>query len=508
MTRMLFLFHRYLGMLIGLVLILWSLSGIVMMYKPFPALSALDQLALLNKLNFDHCCNLETIKIINLKYRSARLEMLGDRSFLRLKTESDELLNYDLTSGTFTNSISPTKADSLAQQFAERSIAVPNSGHKKPIEPSTPLHELLKPDGLQAVFQEKLHHDQWTMEAIYHKHRPLFKYRIENINGPNPGVEFYLSSLSGEIVQLTSSEQRVWAYFGSIIHWVYPTILRQNVALWSQLVIWVSIAAISLVIVGVYVGLHQFKKRNNGRLSPYRGAALIHHYAGLIFGALALLWLISGVLSMNPWGALESNGVQFERGEMQNKMFTIAEIEPILQSLKHHQFDETIVRLNFRKQIGKVALMADQKNGRQQRININDLNPSKLSAVELANIAATLPSSPLITSQQLINEPDNYYYQHHQPIELPVYRVVVNDKENHRYYISPISGEVLATIDANAKWYRWFVYGIHRADFTVMLRSRPLWDFVMLFFLTGVIVLFVTGGIVAVKRAKRIITLR
>src|SRR6185503_2543634 len=38
-----------------------------------------------------------------------------------------------------------------------------------------------------------------------------------------------------------------------------------------------------------------------------RGWKLWHHYAGLIFGLFTLTWVTSGLLTMNPWGLLESS---------------------------------------------------------------------------------------------------------------------------------------------------------------------------------------------------------
>jgi len=39
-TRFLFVSHRYLGIGVGLLMVMWCLSGIVMMYVSFPELDA------------------------------------------------------------------------------------------------------------------------------------------------------------------------------------------------------------------------------------------------------------------------------------------------------------------------------------------------------------------------------------------------------------------------------------------------------------------------------------
>ena len=56
--------------------------------------------------------------------------------------------------------------------------------------------------------------------------------------------------------------------------------------------------------VGLYLGVRQIAAQPAGRWSPYVGFNLWHHIAGLAFGIFALTWVLSGLLSMNPWGWL------------------------------------------------------------------------------------------------------------------------------------------------------------------------------------------------------------
>ena len=64
---------------------------------------------------------------------------------------------------------------------------------------------------------------------------------------------------------------------------------------------------------GLYIGVRQLLRRPDGRWSPYDGFNLWHHVAGLVFGVLTLSWILSGLLSMNPWGLLEGAGGEQER---------------------------------------------------------------------------------------------------------------------------------------------------------------------------------------------------
>ncbi|MEJ0007704.1 MAG: hypothetical protein WDM77_15390 [Steroidobacteraceae bacterium] len=56
--RYLILIHRYLGTAIGIVMVGWCLSGVVMMYVRYPELSQLERVRHLQPLDFHHCCTL------------------------------------------------------------------------------------------------------------------------------------------------------------------------------------------------------------------------------------------------------------------------------------------------------------------------------------------------------------------------------------------------------------------------------------------------------------------
>jgi hypothetical protein len=64
-------------------------------------------------------------------------------------------------------------------------------------------------------------------------------------------------------------------------------------------------ASENLHIIGLYLGIVQFKRGRDGRLSPYRGLFYWHHLSGLVFGVVTLAFVASGVVSMNPWGFLD-----------------------------------------------------------------------------------------------------------------------------------------------------------------------------------------------------------
>ncbi len=67
----------------------------------------------------------------------------------------------------------------------------------------------------------------------------------------------------------------------------------------------------------------------------------------------------------------------------------------------------------------------------------------------------------------------------------------------------PAQEDYSAEFDAARRGYRWLFDGLHRLDFFAWLRTRPLWDFIMVLLLLGGATLTATGCYLAVSRIKR-----
>ena len=477
MIRFLFLLHRYLGIGVGLVMLLWTLSGVVMMYKQYPELSDRQKLQLLQPLQLEGCCVVPlALAQATATFDDASIEMLNSKPVLRLQARRGDSNVFDLTTGMPFGEWNEQQARLLAKDFVERRT------HSE-----TP------------TLIGTVHNDQWTVYGGYNRYRPLYKYALNDAIG----TQFYISSQTGEIVQLTTREQRVWGYLGAVVHWLYPTLLRENTALWAQVVIWLSIIGIFLTVTGIYIGLRQFKQRRNGRRSPYRGWAFFHHIAGLVFGVLTLTWVASGLLSMNPWGALEGEGIADERARLTERPLTAQDVTSVLAVLPIASLAADSVRIDVGVMAGKATVISYQQSGERQRLDATTLRASDLSEQQLQNLALRLQPQSVIAEAGMLQIADQYYYEHHEPREFPVYRVVFDDDQRRHYYLSAVSGEIVYKIDGNTRWYRWLFNGFHRGDFSAWLRSRPLWDTLMLLFLVGVCVVTGTGTYLAVKRVNR-----
>ena len=477
MVRLLFLLHRYLGIAVGFVMLVWTVSGIIMMYQEYPELDPWEQRSLLGEIDTSACCELPAARMaIGETFREVRVEMLGESPVLRLLNSRGESSTYYLDSGVKLIDIDREAAQLLADEFVARRYP-----------------------GQIASLDAQIFNDQWTVYGAYNPYRPLFRYQLND----KLGTEFYISSKSGEIVQLTTARERLWGYLGAVIHWLYPTVLRQHTAVWAQVVIWLTILGIFLTTIGLYIGVRQYRARSNGKRSPYRGMALFHHYGGLVFGILTLTWVTSGLFSMNPWGALEGEGAGPESARLRGGELSWGDIAASILQIEQSESSIDVLQYRIVPMAEKAQLIAYSADNNGVRIDLDSRQAQPFGETELRRLATRLQPGIPIRSQSLLGESDTYYYQHHARMEFPVYRVIFADDEARHYYLSPVSGEILKKVDAEIRWYRWVFYGLHRGDFTALLRSRPLWDIFMVLFLLGVTVVCATGTIMAYRRVRR-----
>ena len=467
--RWLILIHRYLGIAIGILMTAWCVSGIVMMYVGYPELARTDRLLALRPLELRDCCtSLDDPLPDAAQFLSFQLEMLAGRPVLRVRSADGAAGLIDLRTGRRIESVPVPQAQAVAEDFAV------SSGARAAVR-----------------LQQTLDYDQWTLEGIARGEPPLYRFAVNDTSG----TEAYVSVHTGRLVQRTTARQRFWNWLGAIPHWLYFVNLRRNGPLWSQVVVWTSLAGSFLALTGLYLGIQRFVRRPRGRWSPYRGLLLWHHLPGFIAGVFALTWVASGLISMNPWGFLDSKAEP-----PQPTLLSGLQVKQALAALARAPLPHGCVSVDSAALNGHVYLIAATADGLRTRLDSQG-SPSPLSAAQVRQRVREIAAANL--TPELLTHEDAYYFSHHGDIvALPVYRAVASDAEQTRYYIDAVSGAIAGIVDGNSRWYRWLHEGLHRMDFTPMLRARPLWDVIMWVLMSAVTTICCTGAILGIRRLR------
>jgi hypothetical protein len=309
-----------------------------------------------------------------------------------------------------------------------------------------------------------------------------------------------VSAVSGKIVQATTLHQRIGNWFGSVPHWLYFAKLRRNTRLWSEVVDWLSLAGCFLTVIGLYIGVRQFLRRPAGRWSGYRGMLLWHHIPGLLFGILLLTWVASGLLSMNPWGFLDSDGEAQQI--LQPVPVSGAQVRAALQWLPRLPQSSQLVAMESAGVLDSLYLIGTTRGGERLRFN-SDGQPAPVDGTQWARISRLI-SPGGVSASELLPHGDAYVYAAPGQETQAVYRIISEDAQHVRYYFDPATAQLSAVFDGNARWYRWLQQGLHNLDFSSALRTRPGWDILMLVLLTGATTISLTGVYIGARHLWRL----
>jgi uncharacterized iron-regulated membrane protein len=478
--RAMVILHRYLGIAIGLLMAMWFVSGIVMMYVPYSRIQAAEHLDIQPLVPWQSCCNYGALAEDAPVTRAQVVDHLGTPA-LRLRMPGRPDFLFDLASGVRVL-IDAEVARKVGLQAAKGVIGQPAS----------------------IVDYEQVPYDQYTLGQAP-RDRPFHRFTFDD-----PGrTAIYVSGTTGRVVTWTTVSHRFWNWLGTIPHFLYFQSLRVQQQLWSQTVIWTSLLGTFLTVVGLILGVAQFGRGKRGKISPYRGWFYWHHVTGLVFGVLTLSWVFSGLVSMNPWGFLESGGGP-EASLAQGPPPRWKDIKVSLEALRTQLASSGVVSLASAPLGGKLYWMATLVDGSSRRLDVSGL-AAPVTEAELAEAAQRIAGKSAIAEQGLVNEADAYYYplqrRRFEEIALPYYRIILNDDEQTRFYLDANTGTLVHTTDSAGRWRRWLFSGLHRLDFAEWMRERPFRDVLMWLTLMGGLGLSTTGVWLAVRRVRNDVTL-
>jgi uncharacterized iron-regulated membrane protein len=449
LARSLHLVHRWLGIGAGLLVLCWFVSGLVMIYVPFPKLTAEERLPKLAPIQA------EAIRISPAE--AARL-CPGEPRSLRLSTLDDRPVFHFLGKGgacsVWADSglpVGPVSAEAAAKT-ARRFLGAETVGSIDTIE-----------------------RDQWTVYTSYNAHRPL--YRIAA--GDAAGTVLYVSSRSGEVLVDTTRFERGWSWIGTVLHWIYFTPLRDYNELWRQILLWLSFPALLTAATGLWLGIKRLrlkKRYPRGHVTPYKGVKRWHHLLGLTAGGVTLTWLLSGWLSQHPFGLLELSSPppgaarQLAGGPLQ------ASGNPDLLRRQLARLPDAREAEWFR--FGGRDYLELRSPAGTARTDDQAQAAAPFSVEALAKAVHALEGIP-IAKAELIHEPDLYYYGHRSPKPLPVARIRLADNQDTTYYMDPASGRILLRLDDANRRHRWLFNALHRFDFPPIGGLPALWNVVV-----------------------------
>jgi hypothetical protein len=499
MRTALILIHRYLGIPLSFVFVVWFVSGIVMMYVGgMPSLTPESRLARLPPLDLARVTLAPTEAASRAEAGGGSVTLLSvlGRPAYRFRDFGSTTVFAD--DGTIMDPVDVTTARTVASRFLE----VPEN--------------LIDSVGIVSEA------DQWTLTL--QSALPLYKFRVIDDT-----TEIYVSPALADVVLVTTRATRALAWAGTIPHWFYVTRLRVNQPVWYWTVVSVSAVGCLLALLGLVLAVVQFRPTWPFRLGtsiPYRGSMRWHYITGAVFGVFTLTWVFSGLMSMEPFEWTRAEGLEVPRDVFSGGPLDLGRFPPLdgaalgaalegravkeLELLRIQDEPYYLARLASNdaghgpeRQHQPYPLTADAGSG-EILINAGSLHvrsaPFSIESL-LARLQAALPETA-ISAAEILDRYDSYYYARGDRAPLPVLRVKFADPTETWAYIDPSKSELVGIVHNGSRLERWLFNGLHSLDFAFWWDRRPLWDIGMIALSLGALVSSGIGVYLGIRRVR------
>ena len=467
LRKFLILTHRYLGIAVCLLFVMWFVSGIAMIFaRGMPGLTP--------DVRMQH---LPVLDISGVKLTAA--EAAEKAQFDRPPNRVTLLTIMDRPAYRFSG------GGSSVTVFADTGDPLDDVGQPDAIKIAARFTGL--PEAQLHYAGELLEPDQWTLE----ERRILPAHKL--IVGDAAHTHLYVSEETAEVALITTRGSRALAWFAAIPHWMYFAPLRQNGPLWRQVVLWTSGVAAVLALIGIILGFTQYSTR-------YFGLMRWHYVSGVAFGVFSLTWVFSGLLSMEPFfwasgggtgnrvsqalrgGLLDLAGFpKFVLPEQKIKEVEFVRIQGEPYYLVHNGSPEPLLISAFSSQVRRDLFSTE----------------SLLTRVKQGNPGVAIVESILLSNY------DSYYHPSERKPPLPVLRVKFADPDATWIYIDPHMSQVVSRFTRRERLQRWIYHGLHSLDFNFWYYQAPVWTITMVALNAGGALLSVIGTLLAIKRVTR-----
>jgi len=487
MKRYLYLAHRWLGIGLGLFVLLWIVSGVVMLFVAYPKLTPEEHLSRLQPLSADCCIAPGAALAASADPRtplSLRLTGAGGSPRYLLDYGDGPLLTVDARSGRRIEQINAAEALTSAEQFV---------------------------GGAEVRLLDRIEEDAWTRNHALARERPLYRLQADD----NEGRLLYVSSHTGLVVRDATAHELTWNLLGAWLHWLYPLREALPKAVWSVALVYGALLAAALVLLGMLIGLLRWRfagRYRNGSRSPYpTGAGRVHHVGGLLVGVVLLVWLVSGMLSMEPWGLFEKRSA-IDAGALRKAPLNAEALDMDLATGLNRLQQAGIAPVELQWQVlgDQRYLLGIDAEGQTRILSAASAGPAQ-ERLERALLEREVRQA--WPEQQLrfewIEQEDFHYYARgepslysHLPRRLPVLRVRFDDPAATWLHIDPYSGTVIEQLDQRRRAVRWVFKLLHSWDWLPLLQRPLLRDGLLLAFSGGMLVIAISGVLLGWRRLR------
>ncbi|KYK40761.1 PepSY domain-containing protein [Stenotrophomonas maltophilia] len=454
--RWIYLVHRWLGIGGCLLMLLWFVSGMVMLFVGYPKLMSGERLAALPVLG--DARDLQGLSVLPAVVQAepevvALTTLRGEPAYV--VRNGSNVGAWSAVTGQALLPVSAQRAEASAAQFA---------------------------GGQAFVGATRVDEDRWTHSRALDAHRPL--YRVE-VGGAQPG-DLYVSSHTGEVVLDAPHVQQRWNYAGAWLHWLYFLRMQSVDPVWTWVVIVLSALCTVAAISGIVVGVWRWRfcgHYRTGAKTPYVEPWMRwHHLIGLVAAAFVFTWIFSGLMSMNPLGVFSSTREAIDSGRYRGGAVAVdgalGEPAALLAAVDDARFKP--VEIQWRRIGGELFAVLLDGQGETRIVSGSDghLQVARLlPAAWLQQKVRALSDAP-VQGYWVQHAADAYFYPRAPEAmngaavrRFPVAVADFDDAEATRVYLDLATGDPLLTMGRRERVGRWLFHFLHSWDLPAMLRQ-------------------------------------
>jgi hypothetical protein len=423
---------RYLGPFAALLVLLWFLSGIVMrLGGVMPELDAASRLARLRAIDLSRVA-------VTPSEALARASLASPPGEARLVAVLDRPVYKFGDAAVFGDT-----GERLAELDQSGTLAIAAAFLDLPPE------HLRLIEVLTSV-------DRWTIP--YAHALPLHRFDAED----GAGTEVYVSTRLAEVVAVTTRQDRTLAWFGEIPHRFCFVPLAANTVWWAWLVRSSAALACAVVAAGLILSIDRFRAR--------RGARTSLDLVRLVGLVLALTWLASGLLAMEPVARARGQSLTVSPEVLSGGAINATALVVVdVAGLEPLAGGRPIKEIVFLRVQGSTFLSVDfdpQETYRLDRLLVaaETLTPRRVPfTVESIRTRLAVAVPARIADVVELDAYDAYYRARDGRRPLPVLRFEFDDPAGTWLHVDPTFSRIVDAVDASERRARWFS-GVHSLD--------------------------------------------
>ncbi len=515
LLRLLFWFHRWVGVALALFMSLWFFSGLVIMYSPTITQTRSEQLAHAETLSPE----MGWLSVGEAWERSAEQRKAAAKpKATEGKAADDNPSIIDARLVRIAGAPLWLVEDSAGGRFALSALdgAVQKIASDQALQIAGNWFTAeygIKPS--QVAFLETL--DKTILLRNQDALSPFHRISVGDDGG-----ELLISSRTGEVLHASTRYARAFYWAGNWLHLLKPL---EGVGLGhirSDVQMWLGLSATLASLTGLVVGWLRWRPGfggkptySQGRTQPYREFWFKWHFwSGLLGGGFAFLWALSGFLDTNPgkiFSQTTANRQEINLYLGKGLPQAMRDWQPVLPlDLAAAVEGGEVVELAWKRLGNDAVLLANTRDGHRLPQTAEGVQ-TRFDGSAVVAAVGRVDAQSAIASQTLLSDYDSYYYPRHDqnPIEkpLPVWLVSLADKAGTRFYVDPQDGKLLAKVDQSARVMRWAYSALHHWDFG-WLKYRPLWDIWLLTWVSLGLVLGISSVVMAWKLLNKTLGLK